>query len=54
MKNFPQKTYGKRNRNENVNYMFKNRFGDDIKAYTVKGKRAEITTKIIAHNLWAS
>lgn len=53
MKSFPQKIYGKRNRNENVNYVFKNRFGDDIKAYTVRGKRAEITTKIIAHNLWA-
>lgn len=53
MRNFPQKTYNKRNRNENVNYMFKNRYGDSLKAYTTKGRRAETTTKIAAHNLWA-
>ena len=53
MKNFPKKTYGKRNRVENVNYMLKNKYGDSLKAYTTKGRRAEITTKILAHNLWA-
>src|SRR3989338_297564 len=53
MKNFPKKTYGKRNRVENVNYMLKNKYGDALKAYTTKGRRAEITTKILAHNLWA-
>lgn len=53
MKKFPQKTYNKRNRNENVNFVFKNKNGDSIKAYTTKGRRAEITTKILVHNLWA-
>lgn len=53
MRNFPKKTYNKRNRNENVNYLFKNRYGDSLNAYTVKGRRAEVTTKIVAHNLWA-
>lgn len=53
MKNFPQKTYNKRNRNENVNWMFKNRYGEALNAYTVKGRRAELTTKVLAHNLWA-
>ncbi|HLC32648.1 MAG TPA: hypothetical protein VJJ82_02385 [Candidatus Nanoarchaeia archaeon] len=53
MKNFPQKTYNKRNRNENVNWMFKNRYGQALSAYTVKGRRSEIATKVTAHNLWA-
>ena len=53
MRNFPQKTYNKRNRNENVNYAFKNRYGDSLNAYTIKGRRAEIATKIAAYNLWA-
>jgi hypothetical protein len=53
MKSFPKKTYGKRNRSENVNFMFKNRFGDSLKAYTLVGRRSEIVTKIVAHNLWA-
>src|SRR3989344_2570572 len=53
VKNFPQKTYNKRNRNENVNYVFKNRYGDSLNAYTIKGRRAEIATKIAAYNLWA-
>jgi hypothetical protein len=53
MKNFPQKTYNKRNRNENVNYVFKNKHGDAIKAYSIKGRRAEVATKIVSHNLWA-
>ena len=53
MENFPQKTYNKRNRIENVNYVFKNKYGDYLKAYTVKGRRAEITTKIVSYNLWA-
>lgn len=52
MKNFPQKTYGKRNRNENVNGMFKNRYGEALSAYTVKGRRSEMATKATAHNLW--
>ena len=53
MKHFPQGIYGKRNRNENVNFTFKNRYGDHLRAYTVIGKRSEVTTKILAHNLWA-
>ena len=53
MRNFPQKTYNKRNRNENVNYVFKNRYGDSLNAYTLKGRRAEVTTKICAYNLFA-
>lgn len=53
MKHFPQKLYNKRNRNENVNFVFKNKHGDALQAYTVKGRRAEITTKIVAYNLWA-
>ena len=53
MKSFPQKTYNKRNRNENVNYVFKNKNGDSLSAYTVVGRRAEIATKVLCHNLWA-
>ncbi len=53
MKKFPQKTYNKRNRNENVNYVFKIKYGDDLRAYTLKGRRAELATKIVAYNLWA-
>ena len=52
MRNFPQKIYNKRNRIENVNFTFKHRYGDGLSAYTLKGRRAEITTKIVAHNLW--
>ena len=53
MKSFPQKTYNKRNRNENVNGVYKGRYGDSLQAYTVKGRRAEVATKVLAHNLWA-
>ena len=53
MRSFPQKTYNKRNRNENTNYVFKNKYGDSLQAVTVKGRRAEIATKVLAHNLWA-
>jgi hypothetical protein len=53
MKSFPQRTYNRRNRNENVNYVFKNRFGDELEACTVLGRRSEIATKILCHNLWA-
>jgi hypothetical protein len=53
LKNFPQKIYNKRNRNENVNFSFKNRYGDAINAHSLLGKRAEITSKIVAYNLWA-
>ena len=52
MKSFPQKTYNKRNRNENVNYVFKNKNGDGLSAYSVVGRRAEIATKVLCHNLW--
>lgn len=52
LRHFPQKTYNKRNRNEAVNHMFKSRFGDDLDAYTLLGRRAEVATKILAHNLW--
>ena len=53
MKNFPQKTYNKRNRIENINFVFKNKYGDYLKAYTLIGRRAEIATKIVSYNLWA-
>ena len=53
MKNFPQKTYNKRNRVENINFVFKNRYGDSLAAYTTPGRRAEIATKIVSYNLWA-
>ena len=53
LKNFPQKMYGKRNRNENVNFVFKIKYGDNLRAYTLKGRRAEIASKIVAYNLWA-
>ena len=53
MKHFPKKIYNKRNRIENVNFVFKNKYGDSLKAYTLKGRRAEITTKIVSYNLWA-
>lgn len=52
LKNFPQKTYNKRKRVENVNYLFKNKYGDSLKAYTIKGRRSEVATKVLAHNLW--
>ncbi len=53
LRHFPQKLYGKRNRVENVNFCFKHRFGDALQAYTVRGRRAEIATKMVAHNLFA-
>ena len=52
MKNFPQKTYNKRNWSETVNAIFKHFFGDSLSAYTLLGRRAEITTKILAYNLF--
>ena len=52
MKHFPQKIYNRRNYSETVNYVFKNRYGDSLKAVTLKGRRAEVATKILAHNLW--
>jgi hypothetical protein len=53
LKNFPQKTYNKRNRSENVNFVLKNKYGDSLRAYTIKGRRAELASKIVAYNLWA-
>jgi hypothetical protein len=49
---FPTGLYRKRNRNETVNAMLKHRYGDGLSAYSVRGRRSEITTKILAHNLW--
>ena len=49
---FPTGLYRKRNRNEMVNAMLKHRYGDGLSAYSVKGRRSEVTTKILAHNLW--
>jgi len=52
MKKFPKKIYAKRNYSETVNWMYKNRYGSSLNAYTVKGRRSETTTKVTAHNLW--
>ena len=52
MRKFPQKKYSKRNRVENVNFVLKNKYGDALKAYSTKGRRAEVTTKILSYNLW--
>lgn len=52
LKSFPMKIYSKRNRNENVNFVFKNRYGDALTAHSLIGRRAEIATKVAAHNLW--
>jgi hypothetical protein len=35
MRNFSQKIYNKRNRIENINFVFKNKYGDSLKAYTL-------------------
>jgi hypothetical protein len=52
LKNFPKKMYSKRNYSETDNFMFKHQYGDALQAYTVKGRRAEVTTKVLAHNLF--
>ena len=48
---FPQKTYNKRNHSETTVRLYKQAFGEALKARSLKGRRAEITTNTLTHNL---
>lgn len=50
-KNFPQKTYNKRNHSETTVRLYKQSFGDSLKAISLKGRRAELAINTLTHNL---
>ena len=50
-KNFPQKTYNKRNHSETTVRLYKQSFGDSLKARSLKGRRAEVAICTLTHNL---
>ena len=49
--NFPQKKYNKRNHSETTVKLYKQSFGGSLKARSLKGRRAEIATCTLTHNL---
>jgi len=49
--NFPHKTYNKRNHSETTVKLYKQSFGDSLKAKSIKGRRAELATCTLTHNL---
>lgn len=49
--NFPQKTYNKRNHSETTVRLYKQSFGDSLKARSIKGRRAELAICTLTHNL---
>ena len=49
--NFPQKTYNKRNHSETTVRLYKQSFGEALKARCLKGRRAELATNTLTHNL---
>jgi transposase len=51
LENFPKKTYHKRNHSETTVKLYKQSFGDSLKARSVKGRRAELATCTLTHNL---
>ena len=48
---FPQKTYNKRNHSETTVKLYKQSFGDSLKAKSLKGRRAEVAICILTNNL---
>ena len=48
---FPQKTYNKRNHSETTVKLYKHSFGEFLKARCLKGRRAELATCTLTHNL---
>ena len=50
-KNFPQKTYNKRSHSETTVRLYKQSFGDSLKARSLKGRRAELAINTLTHNL---
>jgi len=50
-KKFPQKTYNKRNHSETTVRLYKQSFGDSLKARSLKGRRAELAMNTLTHNL---
>ena len=51
LEDFPQKTYNKRNHSETTVKLYKQSFGDSLKARSLKGRRAELVTCTLTHNL---
>ena len=51
LNSFPQRTYNKRNHSETTVRLYKQSFGDSLKARSLKGRRAEIATCTLTHNL---
>lgn len=49
--NFPQKTYNKRNHSETTIKLYKQSFGENLKASSLKGRRAEVASNVLTHNL---
>ena len=50
-RNFPEKTYHKRNHSETTVKLYKQSFGDSLKARSLKGRRAELAICTLTHNL---
>jgi transposase len=50
-KNFPQKMYNKRNHSETTVKLYKQSFGETLKARSLKGRRAELVANTLTHNL---
>jgi len=50
-KHFPRKTYGKRNHSETTIKLYKQSFGSCLKARSIRGRRAELATNTLTHNL---
>jgi transposase len=50
-RNFPQKTYSKRNHSETTIRLYKHNFGEALKAKSTKSRRAELVTNTLTHNL---
>ena len=48
---FPQKTYNKRNHSETTIKLYKQSFGENLKASSLKGRRAEVAANVLTHNL---
>ena len=49
--NFPQKIYNKRNHSETTVRLYKQSFGDSLKARSLKGRKAEVAINTLTHNL---
>jgi transposase len=50
-RNFPKQEYGMRNHSETTVRLYKHSFGESLKARCLKGRRAELASCVLTHNL---